>query len=170
MELVQQALEHQNELTFLELARLAGFTEEEEKWAKIFWEPSFNSGWLYVSKEMLVEWFGHSEKDKALMSKFGQTLTSFVFNEDYKIIDKNHELVKFYKSKFYPLFKEGKKDNRGGALKKYYAVTGETFKVLLMMANTTKGRQIRKYFIKTESLTSLMNRYLTELNEATYFF
>lgn len=72
MDLIQIALDRKEELNFLDLAKVAGFNEEECKWASLFWEPSFNSGWIYISREMLVEWFGYSEKDKALMTKFIQ--------------------------------------------------------------------------------------------------
>ena len=58
MNIVEKALKSNSQLTFNELSKLANYSEEEQKWAKIFWSSSFNDGWMYVSKEMLVEWFG----------------------------------------------------------------------------------------------------------------
>ena len=60
---------HSDQLSFLDLAKLDDYTEDQIKWAKIFWEASFNTGWMYVSKEMLIEWFGY-KKTKSINNKF----------------------------------------------------------------------------------------------------
>ncbi len=164
--IIDAALECKEQLSSVGLAELAGYTKEELHWAKMFWEPSFNSGWLYVSRDMLVQWFGYSENDKALMTKFIKKLEDqFEVNVDYKIIDGNDDLVKFYEQSFALLFERAKKDARGGANRKHYAVTGETFKSLFMMASTQKGKVVRKYYLKTEGLAVLMNTYLLEFQK-----
>lgn len=164
---VQQALDEGKELTFEDLAAAANYTEEEIGWIKIFWEPAFNGSWLYVSKEMLIHWFGYSESNKGIYGMFIEKLESnFTKNVEYKMIDKDSPLLTYYRQ-FVCLTFSGHKigTGRGSYQIKYYAVTGETFKSLLLMANTAKGKAVRKYYIKTESLAATMNRYMAELRE-----
>jgi hypothetical protein len=45
-----------------------------------------------------------------------------------------------------------------GNRKKYYIITGETYKSLLQSAHTRQGKLTRKYFIKIETLANITNR------------
>ena len=38
-----------------QLAILHNFTSDEQKMIKMFWEPAFNQGWLYLSDEIILE-------------------------------------------------------------------------------------------------------------------
>ena len=46
--------------------------------------------------------------------------------------------------------------------KKYYSVTGETYKCLLLSSRTNKGKEIRRYYIKVELLARNMKDYIFE--------
>jgi hypothetical protein len=41
------------ELTHNQLADIMEFSKEEKTMLNIFWEPTFNSGWIYLSDEMI---------------------------------------------------------------------------------------------------------------------
>ena len=43
--------------------------------------------------------------------------------------------------------------------KKYYCVTGEAYKCMLMSSKTIKGKATRKYYIKIENLAMVMKEY-----------
>lgn len=140
----------------LELAKYIGkelcqFTKEDEKYVDIFWDAAFNKSWLYVSEEIVNEQFGY-KNGKNMMSDFYDKLNKdYECNIDYKEVNKDHILVKFY---------SGIIRNRkvSGNRKKYYIITGETYKGLLASAQTKQGKSTRKYFIKIEHLANITNK------------
>ena len=85
-QIIEQALEKNEELSFLQLAEIAGYNNEELQWAKIFWEATFNSSWIYVSRQMLIHWFGYSEKTDGIYGKFIKALEkSYEINIEFFI-------------------------------------------------------------------------------------
>jgi hypothetical protein len=93
MELIENALRPQEELSFDKLAKLAGYTKEEQKWASIFWEPAFNGSWLYLSDEA-VSWLGYNGDKHARRNCIRELKNSFTEYEDYEIVDQEHKLAK----------------------------------------------------------------------------
>ena len=51
---IKQALESHEEITFDYLAKLAKFTDEEIKWAQVFWQPTFNKEMIYIYLHFLM--------------------------------------------------------------------------------------------------------------------
>lgn len=153
---------YSNEIKTLEIAKYAAkkycsFTDEELDLLDIYWDPAFNKSWLYVSDEMVENMFGY-KKSKDMMRTFATKLKEdFEDSIDYQIVDKLHDLVKKFYSGCNP-----SKESRGGALKKYYIITGETFKSLLMMSKTEKGKQTRKLYIKIENLAITSTQIITQ--------
>lgn len=147
-EIIAKALEVK-EIDHVKLAEIAGFNSEEVEFVKLFWDPAFNNSWIYITKQMVVEWLGYKET-KDTMSDFKKNLIkNYEENEDYKEVDKNDEIVKKFYSDFNPNEKIG---NRA----KFYLVTGECLKGLLMSSNTMRGKLIKKIYIKTEKLVFIM--------------
>ncbi len=110
-----------------------------------------------MSDKIIYEYFGY-KKNKTSNSDFYKRMKKqYKQDIDHKEISSDDELVKLYE-KFYPEIFLGKKNARGGSLKKYYAITGEAFKKMGMRANTKRGEEICDYFIKVESLASLMTK------------
>ncbi len=145
-----------------EIAKFIGrqncdFTAEDEKYIDLFWDVAFNSSWIYVTEDMVSEQFGY-KKNTQMMSEFYKKLINhFEDKIDYLRVEKNHELVVLHLDS-----NRGKQNtsNRGGSLKKYYLITGETYKHLLLMASTKQAKITRKYFIKIEKLASLTNQII----------
>jgi phage anti-repressor protein len=141
----------------LELAKYIGrnlceFTLDDEKYIDIFWDTAFNKSWLYVSEEMVSEQFGY-KKAKDMMKDFYKKLENeYEVDIDYKIVDKNHILVKSRSGSF-PTRKIPHN-------KKFYIITGETYKALLASAHTKQGKSTRRYFIKIESLANYTNQLI----------
>lgn len=150
--IVEQSLNifQDKEIDHLTIARLAGFNDEELNWVKLFWEPAFNKSWIYVHKEMIIDWMGYSNGKNTLNDFYKKIIKEYEENIDYKEISKDDEIVKSFYSE--SLRKEELPGNRA----KYYIITGECFKCLLMSAQTPKGRVIRKFYIKTEDLVILV--------------
>jgi hypothetical protein len=65
-QIVELALQSQefkeNKLNHVVLAKLADFTDEEVEFVKLFWDPTFNGSWIYLTKEMVVDWMGYKER------------------------------------------------------------------------------------------------------------
>ena len=58
-----------------------------------------------------------------------------------------------------------KKDPRGGAIKQYYAITGDTYSDLLQRSNTKNGASARDYYRKVDRLAKFMKDYIIALHE-----
>jgi hypothetical protein len=159
-QIVEMALQSQefkeNKLDHVALARLADFADEEIEFVKLFWDPTFNGSWIYLTKEMVVDWMGYSD-DKSTMSNFytRNLLKNYEENVDFKEVDQNDDLVKNFHSTI-------SLDEKPGNRAKFYLITGECLKGLLMSAQTMKGKIVRKIYIKTEKLVFIMLEVIKE--------
>lgn len=126
------------------------FTQNELKYIDLFWEPAFNKSWIYLADEIIINWMGYKGVD-ATRNFHRDMKSKYKENIDYQEVSKEHELVQFYHRDSNP----GNPSKRGGALKKFYIVSGEALKKMLMRTGTKNGDEICDYFIKVESLCSL---------------
>ena len=163
MDLINEALKETKDipLTFLQLAELSGYTEEELKYAKLFWETTFNQSWLYLSDDYIKEWLTNEQKKNTLEHFYNRNLIkNYEENIDYKKIKKDHPLVEKYR------WSKNTTDKKiPSNRKKYFIVTGDCLKNLLMTSKTQRGQIIRNYFIKTEKLAMMMFKYLHLLDK-----
>ena len=155
---IEQALNKDTILSEVELARLAGFTEKEINMLKMFWQPCFNNSWLYLSDDIILEYLTNETGTNAIRNFNNRILTKFPYvkGTDYEEVTAEHELVKFHYSKLNNDLPARKPGNR----KKYFIVTGSTFKYLLMSSRAVKGHEARLYYKKVESLAIIMKDYL----------
>jgi phage anti-repressor protein len=155
----------------IKLAEIANFTPKEISMLKLFWNPCFNSTWIYLSDEIILNFLTNSKTEDAVNNFMRKVLITNNEKEiDYLQVDKNHEIVKNC-----PLFFTGKnedslqvnieKTKRVASNKKYYIVSGECFKNLLMQTRCEAGKETRKYYLKVEQLSRTMYKYITELNK-----
>ena len=102
-----------------------------------------------INIEFAFKWIGFTRKDNAkrLLKKH------FELNINYTIID---EL-----SCFLPKEEIDDQKYKEGKLNEIILMTPTTFKELALLANTKKGKQVRMYYIKMESI---MMKYLSEKN------
>lgn len=101
-------------------------TKLESKFRKILrskesYPVDFDQAW---------EWVGYSRKDSAKRT----LLDNFKENENYSILRFNVE----------------QKKGKGGSNKEKILLTKDTFKMFCMLAQTSKGNEVREYFIKVE--------------------
>lgn len=151
----------------LYIAKSLGYTDEELKYVQLFWDPTFNGSWFYLTKLMVVEWFGFANNISTMAHFYERNLIkNYKKDIDYKEVDKNHEIVKKY---YLPDMENGmsnesidKKAELPGNRAKFYIITGNCLKRLIMTSHSEKGNQIRDYYIKTESLIPLMFEYIRQ--------
>lgn len=158
--IISNALKEEYELDNIKLAKIAGFNDKELEMIKMFWEPAFNKSWIYLSSEIIHEYFGYKKSDSSIKDFNRKMKETYKENIDYKEVNKNHEIVEYYKS--WNQDRNPGLKTRDGALRKYYIITGETFKKMCMRANTVKGDETCDYYIKIESLCNIMSKYLIE--------
>ena len=150
----------ENDIDHIHLAKLAGFNEKELEMVKLFWEPAFNKQWMYLSSEIIHVYFGYKKSDSSMGDFYKKMKDVYKKNIDYHEVTKDHDVIKFYEN-FY-LEKNPGTLNVPGNRAKYYIITGEAFKKMAMRANTKKGDETCDYFIKVETLCSLMSQYIIE--------
>jgi phage anti-repressor protein len=105
-----------------------------------------------------------NEKGKeALPHFYSRVLISddYTENIDYKQITKYNDLVKFYEISRAPKLESKKVAHN----KKYYAITGDTYKDLLQKSANKKGKQARKYYHKVEQLAIFMKDYINAMHK-----
>jgi phage anti-repressor protein len=159
MDIIQNALEITN-FDHIKLAELAGFNEKELIMVKLFWEPAFNKSWIYLSTEIIHDYFGYKKMEYSTRDFHKKMRENYKKDIDYIEVDKDHELIEIYLKNYQDLNLSSKYG--GGALKKYYIITGEVLKKMCMRANTVKGNETCDYFIKVEYLCRLMSDYTIE--------
>jgi hypothetical protein len=92
---IQETLVKYNyaELTHQQLAEHMDFSADEQQMLTMFWEPTFNSGWIYLSDEMIKNDMGYNK----INSFYIDTLRKkYIINKDFKEIEKTDDLVKYY--------------------------------------------------------------------------
>jgi hypothetical protein len=138
---------------------LCDFTEDDEKYVDIFWDAAFNKSWIYLSDEIITDWAGY-KKNTSSIAKFHTIMKNkYIIDVDYKEVTKTHPLVESYRKSCLP-------DQVGKHNKKYYIITGETLKKMLLRANTKNGELVCDYYIKTETLASVTTQLLYKYAEA----
>ena len=125
-----------------ENAEHMGFSSEEQRMLAMFWEPAFNGSWIYLSDEVILEQMTNESGKDALTNFYKRVLLTddYVEGTDYKKIKRDDELVNKYESFYSSNLMNRKTSNR----KKYYAITGETYKDLLLKSANKKGKTTRQ--------------------------
>lgn len=144
----------------LELAKYlavthCSFDEKEVNMMDMFWNPAFNGDWIYASDEIVRDYFGYKES-KNMMTRFHKMLKQFDENLEYKEVTIDNELVQYYLD-----HSPSRGSDKGGELKKFYIITGETFKAVLLMSKTNNGKLIRKYYLKLEKLCMMTSQIIS---------
>lgn len=141
------------------LATKKGFNNEQLQMLDLFWEPAFNKSWMYVSEEMVSEHMGFKKTKDMMTNFYKQTMIpSLVKNVDYREVTGDDPIVTAY---YYSFLKTNIiQGSKPGRPKKYYIISGEAFKQLLMLANTKQGKATRLYYLKVEELAVEMTQIL----------
>lgn len=114
------------------------FNEKEQQWyiANLYIYIHFHPTTDFpINLENIFKMIGFANKGNAK-----RTLeNNFIVNEDYKLL----------KNK-----KDEKKDIRGGHNEEIIMLNIDTFKNLCMLARTSQGKEIRKYYVKLENINN----------------
>jgi phage anti-repressor protein len=138
------------------------FSDIELSYIDKFWDPIFNKTWIYLSKEIVCEDFGYVESKDTMKDFHNRYLCKyFEFDIDYKNALKTDQSCSAdLPSELTPV--------HGGQNKKRFVITGETYKQLLMLVNTDKGKQVRRYYIKVEQLCIKTYKIISIMKDKLY--
>lgn len=78
-----------------QMAEHMGFTADEQRMLTMFWAPAFNSGWIYLSDEIILDQMTNEIGKDDLVHFYKRVLLNgdYVKNADYKNIGETHELI-----------------------------------------------------------------------------
>jgi phage anti-repressor protein len=148
------------EPTIEQIATHVGFNENEIKLMTLFWSDDFDKNWIYLSDDMILNSMTNETGRMYLTHFYNQVLfTDFIVDIDYKEIKKDDNLIKKYEEVYSLNLVNRKSSNR----KKYYAITGEIYKELLIKSANKKGKDARQYYLKIEKLAIVYHKYIIEL-------
>ena len=143
------------------MAKYVGFSSKELTMLSRFWKPAFDGGWILLSDELVLGKLTRQLSPSAMSNFHKKLKRDYTEHIDYEQITKGHELVQQWIS-------DTNKDYNKLGSKHYYAVTGETYKDLLVRANTVEGGMCRAYYRKVERLAIIMREYTRELSELMF--
>ena len=168
-------------LTELQLADYMGFTEDEKAQLKLFWSVALEGTFLYLSDELILENLTKQRCHKAVC-RFLKKVEHFKGLEkgvDFIELNKDSDLVKAYftnskhqqdacsattdeeESKALSATKNLSKMTR----KYFYAVSGETWKRLLMKASTKQCDVSHSYFVRIEKMARVMKAFAEHIKK-----
>jgi hypothetical protein len=133
----------------------------DSKYIKLFWKPTFNKSWIYLSSFMITKEMGYSK----LSNFYGQVLYKhYKENIDYKKTDENDPSVKLFKNSISTC----KTPHKRGTKQKYYLVSGRALKKMLMRCRTKKSESVYDYFIQIETLYIQYTKYQCEFYKTNF--
>ncbi len=145
-----------------DVAHLLGFTEKEISMMRIYMQEGFNVSWVYLS-DHIIESYLIIEKGKDRFRHFYDRvlLKNYTEGLDYMLVDRHHPLVAMARVGD-PLQSPGLANETQvpGNRKKYYIVTGECYRRLLMKAGTEEGI---KHIDALNEVKHTYNEYLIEI-------
>ena len=146
------------DVSFKLLAQHVGFNPDELKILDIFWDPTFNDSWIYLSPKIIVDDMGYS---RATSFYSDVLIPKYKVNEDYKEVSDTHETVIFFENLIAEISAIKKVAHKRGVAQKYYLMRGKSFKKMVMRAS--KAESFRDYFLKLEDLAILMREFMNGL-------
>ena len=154
-----------------EVAVLCGFSEQQLHMMNLFLDPVFNNGRIYLSPALVKAYFTDGNDDSNIRAFYHHMLfPNFKEGIDYFYLDPNivadKELIDAMMADFPRPESTPLPDARGGAGKKFIAVSGFCYKRLIMMTKTLHGVEARDYFLALEALLMIYREVTNALNES----
>jgi phage anti-repressor protein/uncharacterized C2H2 Zn-finger protein len=127
----------------------------------ILWKSINDNIWIYINDEM-ISWIGilNSNLRQSKLTLIDMLTNNFDSN-DYKVLSKQTTKNEDYTPMGFSKSDISKLVEGGPHNKTYLLVSPITFKELIMMLNTDKCKQIRRYYIELEQIFKLYNQYVS---------
>jgi len=133
-EIIDAAMQTQaykdNTLTYIDVCKIADFSNKEIEFVKLFYDIVTKQNFLYVTREMIVDWFNYSRVN-AMCDFYTNLKKNYKIDIEYKQINT-----------YIPTY--------------YYRITGRCLKLLLWQTQSPCSKFIREMYIKTQDIVSIM--------------
>lgn len=143
-------------LTVKELLQVVQY-EYNELYIDKFWENIENDKWIYIGDKML-EWLGYNTiRDRQAKEQYLKLITkNFVDQQDYVHLTAT-EAKKFYYTSGHDI--ETIADFNTHNKAKHLIVSPDCFKESLMLMETAKAKEIRRYYVQLEKIFKFYLQY-----------
>jgi hypothetical protein len=149
-------VEQQATLSVRDFIETKGY-EVDQLYIDKFWSNISEDQWIYVGTEMLI-WIGY-QTDRVRKSKelYVKLLSkNFILNKDYRQCNAS-EIGSFY-------------DTTGGAIEinqhnkvRHLVVSPDCFRESLMLMDTSRAKEIRRYYLLLEKVSKAYLKYIHEI-------
>jgi hypothetical protein len=136
-----------------DMAKHIGFTPDQLKMLKLFWDPSFNKSWMYLSPEFITKDMGYA----SVGNFYTKLKEDYAERTQYMKVNRNHPLVK----KFY-LIPDPLRPVPGNRAD-FYIISSKALREMLMCAMTPEGKKIRGHYLGIDDLGIFMKDYMMAL-------
>lgn len=109
-----------------------------------------NKSWTYITKELVIGWLGHNDKDSIVSNFYRKHMIKYEINIDYKEVDKDHELIKKY------YLETGKRFPNNA---KFYIISGKTLITMVMKSKKLNSLRIMEHFYYIYDLVFKYHEY-----------
>ena len=141
-------------LDYKKAAELCVVSQQSLLLIDTFWDQAYNDEKFYISKEFIRECMGYT----STMSNFNKALPNILKKDvEYWEVDSNNEIVVSYFNRSYLIDKKITKSR--GVPKKYFICTADAISELLLASRTSKGKEVRKYYIEIVKFSRVMFSY-----------
>jgi hypothetical protein len=147
--------EQQATLSVRDFIETKGY-EVDQLYVDKFWNNISDDQWIYVGSEML-EWIGYqTERVRQSKELYVKLLSKhFIKGEDYEHLDAS-EIGRFHD------ITGDVMDSRLHNRSKTLVVAPDCFKEALMIMDTTRAKEIRKYYLRLEKVFKAYLKYVNE--------
>jgi hypothetical protein len=132
-------------LTFTEFIEIEKITIDLDIF-DIIYNIIINKEWIYLTKEMVVNWMGYSDSKDTMNDLYKKLTKKYEENIDFKEVDQNDELVVKFRL-------ENQSNMAYGNRAKFYLVTKKTLIILLMRSKASLSGRILEHFYYIYDLT-----------------
>ncbi len=145
----------QKHIGYAELAQILHYTKTDILYVNLFLDSIKNREWIFLTKNMISEWFG-IKYGKNTLQKYEKILMSnFSLNEDFKKTYKENKIIKKWSKFDKDIFnKTFSIDDYNGV---YYIISSNAFSYLIE-ESIIKNRRILIAYKKTENILDLMSK------------
>ena len=161
----------QPNITVEQLADIVGFNDQEKKFAAMSWSLIYTNEWIYLSDEIILTQLT-METGKGAINNFTTRellVPEYIYGHSYARILPNGDILDEQgkpTTEFDINFSSSKLRNYiKGHGKRYFIVSPECMKSLLLRASTRRGSETRGYFVKLEKLAAVMREYMMRKDE-----
>jgi len=133
-----------------DVARASGWTQRDIEMMRVFMEPAFNEGRVYLSPQLIKEFLATKSTSVGEYIR-RHLLDKYTINVDYFILDPDNEAdsrIMRVMNNF--MIVKPPRPSRGDRV--HYAVTGRCFKELVMKSSSENSSDFRDYYLRLEEL------------------